>query len=156
MKRQKPLRWSESRYQAMSELAGLFPTLDEASGVRPWNASKFIRWAIFHCHCSGSAHAVRFLLSVWNPDSDWRDIVKEAKASHEDQTLYQTMLQLRNEAAAYLGKMLQRTPTDAQIQKDVDEQLELFRPFNLSDAIAVWDAEHRAAVSAWIADPFWP
>lgn len=140
----------------MSELAGLFPTLKRASGVKPWNASQFVRWAIFHGHGSGSAHAVRFLLSVWNPDSDWREILKEAKASHENQTLYQTMLQLRKEAAAYLGETLQRTPTDAQIQKDVDERLELFLPFNLSDAVAVWDAEHRAAVSAWIADPFWP
>ena len=156
MRRPQPLRWSENRYQAMSELAGLFPTLETASGVKPWKVTQFVRWAIFHGHCSGSAHAVRFLLSVWNPDSDWREILKEAKASHEDQTLYQTMLQLRKEAAAYLSETLQRTPTEAQIQKDVEERLELFRPFNLSDAVAVWDAEHRAALSAWINDPFWP
>jgi hypothetical protein len=140
----------------MSELAGLFPTLARASGVKPWKASQFVRWAILHGHCSGSAHAVRFLLSVWNPASDWREILKEAKASHEDQTLYQTMLQLRKEAAADLSETLQRTPTEAQIQKDVEERLELFRPFNLSDAVAVWDAKHRAALTAWISDPFWP
>lgn len=156
MRRQKILSWSEDRHQAMSELASLFPTLKKASGVKPWKASQFVRWAIFHGHCSGSAHAVRFLLSVWNPDSDWRQLLIEAGPSDDDQLLYQTMLQMRKEAAGYLSETLQHTPTEAQIQKDVEERLELFRPFNLSDAVAVWDAEHRAAVSTWIKDPFWP
>lgn len=156
MSRRNVHEWSSDRRQAMTELAALFPTLDKASGVRPWNACQFVKWAALHGHCSGSAHAVRFLLSVWNPDADWRETLQEADASHTDPLLCQTLQQVRKEAAAQLRETLQRSPTEEQIQKAVKEWLELFRPFNLSDAVAVWDAEHRAAVSAWIVDPFWP
>lgn len=156
MKRQKPLVWSANRHQAMSELASLFPTLDTASGVNPWNVSQFVHWAIFHRHCSGAAHAVRFLLSVWNSASDWRQIIKKTKTSYEDPILYQALQQLRKEAAADLCETPNRTPTAEKIQQRVDEWLGLFKPFNLSDAVAVWDVEHRAAVGAWLSDPFWP
>lgn len=148
--------WSADRRQAMTELVGLFPTLDRASGVKPWNACQFVRWAALHGHCSGSAHAVRFILSVWNPDADWREILQEAKPSHTDPLPYQTLQQVRKEAAAQLRETLQRSPTEEQIQQAVKEWLEIFRPFNVSDAVAAWDADHRAAVSAWIMDPFWP
>jgi len=148
--------WSTDRRQAMSQLASLFPTLSMATGVKPWNACQFVKWAAMHGHCSGSAHAVRFVLSVWNADADWRQILKDAKASHEDPLPYQTLQQIRKEAAANLAEMQQRSPTEAQIQKTVDDWLELFGPFDLADAVAVWDREHRAAVSAWITDPFWP
>jgi hypothetical protein len=155
MSRQKVLSWSANPYQAMSELASLFPTLDTATGVAPWNVSQFVRWALFHGHCSGSAHAVRFLLSVWNAAADWRRIIKETKTSYEDPILYQALQQLREEVAACLREALKRTPTAEKIQKAVDERLELFKPFNLAEAVGTWDAVHRAAVSAWISDPFW-
>jgi len=156
MSRRKVQEWSSDRRQAMTELASLFPTLDLASGVNPWNVCQFVKWAALHGHCSGSAHAVRFLLSVWNPNGDWRELLQEAKASDQDPLLYQTLQQVRKEAAAHLRDALQRSPSEAQLKKAVAEWLELFRPFSLSDAVAAWDAQHRAAVSAWIMDPFWP
>jgi hypothetical protein len=58
-------------------------------------------------------------------------------------------------AAAYLREALKRTPTAEKLQKAVDERLELFKPFNLAEAVGTWDAAHRAAVGAWISDPFW-
>ena len=29
-------------------------------------------------------------------------------------------------------------------------------PFNLSEALRVWDLTHRSAFAAWAADPWWP
>lgn len=149
-------RWPEDRHQAMSELAGMFPTLRGAKGIQPWNPSQFVQWAALHGHCSGSAHAVRFVLSVWNAQADWREILQEAEAGDRDPLPYQTLQQLRKEAAASLRETHNRAPTEAQLKKTVEEWLQLFGPFRLADAVASWDAKHRAAVGAWIADPFWP
>lgn len=148
--------WATDGRQAMSQLASLFPTLATAPGLKPWNPCQFVRWAAMHGHCSGSAHAVRFLLSVWNAAADWRQLLKEADASEGDPLMLQTLQEVRKAAAANLTEMLQRKPTPAQVNKAVDEWLELFGPFNLADAVAVWDRKHRAAVSAWITNPFWP
>ena len=156
MKTERFQEWPANGRQAMSLLVSLFPTLSMATGVRPWNPTEFVRWAALHGHCSGSAHAVRFVLSVWNPSSDWREILKEAKASHEDRVLHQTMQQMRREVAASLADQRGKPPTESQIEQEVDGWLELFGPFRLADAVAVWDSAHRAAVGAWIAKPFWP
>lgn len=148
--------WAPDGRQAMSQLASLFPTLATAAGLSPWNPCQFVKWAAMHGHCGGSAHAVRFLLSVWNRDADWRQLLKEAEPRESDPLLYQTLQAVQKAAAASLTEILQRKPTQAQINKAVDEWLQLFGPFNLAEAVAVWDRKHRAAVSAWIADPFWP
>ena len=81
---------------------------------------------------------------------------RQHEPSDEDPLPYQTMQQLRKEAAAQLTETLQRRPTAAQLQKEVDRWLQLFAPFNLADAVAVWVRHHRAAVTAWVSDPFWP
>lgn len=156
MRNERVQAWPANRRQAMSELVSLFPTLRGATGVRPWHATEFVRWAALHGHCSGSAHAVRFVLSVWNPSADWREILKEAKASDEDRVPYQAIQQVRREAAALLAEQLGKPPTATQLNREVDGWLDLFGPFNLADAVAVWDRAHRAAVNAWVADPFWP
>lgn len=156
MTRERCKEWPTDRLQAMAALVSLFPTLRTASGVHPWNATEFVRWAALHVHGSGSAHAVRFVLSVWNPSTDWREILKGAKPCDEDQVLYRTMQRLRQEATVTLSERLGKAPTAPQIEKELDGWLELFQPFHLAHAVAVWDAKHRAAVSAWIADPFWP
>lgn len=148
--------WPANRRQAMSMLVSLFPTLCTAEGVNPWSATEFVRWAALHGHCSGSAHAVRFVLSVWNANADWREILKEAKADDADRVLYLTMQQLRRDAAALLAEQGGKQPTATQIEREVNGWLQRFGPFNLADAVSVWDRKHRAAVSAWIADPFWP
>jgi hypothetical protein len=36
------------------------------------------------------------------------------------------------------------------------EGFECLTPFNLSDAMGVWDEEHRKAFAAWVEAPFWP
>jgi hypothetical protein len=33
---------------------------------------------------------------------------------------------------------------------------ECLRPFNLSDALGVWDEEHKRAFISWVEAPFWP
>lgn len=156
MSSEKMEAWPANRHQAMSMLVRLFPTLRTAAGVSPWNASEFVRWAALHGHCSGSAHAVRFVLSVWNASADWREILKEAKADDDNRVPYLTMQQLRRDAVAVLAEQGGKPPTATQIEKEVNGWLQLFGPFNLADAVSVWDRKHRAAVSAWISDPFWP
>ena len=81
MNSSKPDQWSPDREQAMSELVRMFPTLQTARGVQPWKPTEFVKWAALHGHSSGSAHAVRFVLLVWNSSADWREILKEAELS---------------------------------------------------------------------------
>lgn len=53
---------------AMLELAHNFPTLRSFEG--PWDAQRFEAWA--RSKSSGEKHAVRFVLSVWNPTTKWK------------------------------------------------------------------------------------
>ena len=65
-------------YPQMSYLAQLFPTLRAAPGVEPFDAEKLLRWcATSPALTAGGAHAIAFLLSVYNPDADWRLEAKE-------------------------------------------------------------------------------
>jgi hypothetical protein len=55
----------------MAELAQSFPCLRDASGVSPWNAAIFDRWASGPVSHSELITA-RFVLAVWSPDTAWR------------------------------------------------------------------------------------
>jgi hypothetical protein len=61
---------------AMTVLARLFPTLRTADSIDPWNADRFLAWMCGPIS-SGPVHAGRFLLSVWNPSTDWREVARE-------------------------------------------------------------------------------
>lgn len=67
-------RWGEGGSKGMTRLARSFPSLQDASGIDPWNAMVFARWAIGPQMTAGSTHAARFVLQVWNPDTDWRKV----------------------------------------------------------------------------------
>jgi hypothetical protein len=103
-------------HAAMTTLARLFPTLQGASGTEPFHLETFVRWL-----CSGvsggTRRAGRFLLHVWNPNADHREVGRELGIENADDCL---------------------------------------EPFNLSDALGVWDAEHVRAFITWVEAPFWP
>lgn len=101
---------------AMTRLVRLFPTLRDAEGVDPWDADAFLAWAC-GAHSSGMLHAAKFVLSVWNPRTDWNEVAHEAGLLNAEQRL---------------------------------------SPFNLHDALGVWDYEHRDAFIMWVHGAFWP
>lgn len=56
---------NDARWQAFVDSFGLNP----APGLRPWDAE--LASASVPEMSPGDAHAVRFLLSVWNPNINW-------------------------------------------------------------------------------------
>lgn len=70
-------RWREGGSKGMTRLARSFPSLQDASGIDPWDAMAFARGAFGGWQTGGSRHAVRFVLQVWNRDTDWRKVAVE-------------------------------------------------------------------------------
>jgi hypothetical protein len=103
---------------AMTTLARSFPTLrDAADGVEPFEVERFARWLCSGAGGGGAIRAGRFVLHVWNPNADHRELGRELGLEAADGCL---------------------------------------APFNVSDALGVWDEEHRRAFLAWCEAPFWP
>lgn len=50
-----------------ADLARSFPSLDGAPGIEPFDLEALTRWS--RSRGSGARHAVRFVVSVWNPDA---------------------------------------------------------------------------------------
>lgn len=57
-------------------LLAAFPSLRRAP-VSPWEATRFLRWLCETPMSHGELLAGRFVLAIWNPNTDW---VAEAKA----------------------------------------------------------------------------
>lgn len=106
-------RWGGGGRDGMTQLARMFPTLRGAPGIEPWDPEVLMRWSASRA-THGAAHAVAFLLNVWNPNAEWREVAAE----------------LEIDGAGFA--------------------------FNCAEAIACWDASHRAAFRAWCEDPFYP
>src|SRR5688572_31267540 len=48
------------------------PTLRGVPGTDPWNAMQLLEWLCTSGGVTtGSRHAARFVLQVWNPSTDW-------------------------------------------------------------------------------------
>jgi len=66
-------RWGNPGAQRMTQLARLFPCLDQADGIEPWDPEALIRWAAAGLtSTTGMLHAVRFVLQVWSPSANGR------------------------------------------------------------------------------------
>ena len=61
----------------ISQLAQTFPSLRGKPGVAPWDVMVFLRWAMVASH--GEPLAAKFVLSVWNPSTDWGELAVERK-----------------------------------------------------------------------------
>jgi hypothetical protein len=63
---------------AMTVLARSFPVIArDADGIAPWDVDRFLFWLCGPAPSSGALHAGRFLLSVWNPSTDWIEQARE-------------------------------------------------------------------------------
>jgi len=67
-------RWGDDPAGWISRLARRFPSLRDAVGIDPWDALTFLRWSDGPQLTGGMAHAIRFVLQVWNASTDWREI----------------------------------------------------------------------------------
>ncbi len=66
-------RWPEDTREALTVLCKKFPTLRDADGVDPWNVDRFVAWLNGPAPGHGAAVAGRFVLGVWNRDTDWSE-----------------------------------------------------------------------------------
>jgi hypothetical protein len=69
--------WSDDSRVAMSRLCNRFPTLVGVPGTDPWDAGELLRWLFTSgAPTSGSVHAAKFVLQVWNASQDWEAFVR--------------------------------------------------------------------------------
>ena len=73
--------WGHIGPESMARLTSLFPSLREAPGANPWNVDQFLPWATSGVLSHGEVLAAKFVLSVWNPSTNWE------KAAQEQQLL---------------------------------------------------------------------
>ncbi len=69
--------WGDEGRASMTRLAKLFPSLNQAPGVEPWDVDELLRWAASGVLSHGEVLAAKFVLSVWNPGTDWEEIARE-------------------------------------------------------------------------------
>jgi hypothetical protein len=55
----------------IADLAETFPSLQDADGVRPWDADAFDRWAAEAALAPDTLATARFILDVWDPRCPW-------------------------------------------------------------------------------------
>ena len=65
--------WPRDGRAAMAALAAEFPSMRGVPGTDPWDVEHLIEWSNSGAPTSGSIWAARFLLSVWNPSTNWND-----------------------------------------------------------------------------------
>lgn len=77
--------WGDDNRVAMTRLCNLFPTLVGVPGTDPWTPHELLRWLLTSGGpTSGSVHAAKFVLQVWNSAADWQAL---ARAPVEDDGL---------------------------------------------------------------------
>lgn len=69
-------RWGGGGRDGMTRLGRMFPTLTGAPGLEPWDPEVLMRWSASGA-THGAAHAVAFLLNVWNANVEWREVAAE-------------------------------------------------------------------------------
>jgi hypothetical protein len=67
-------RWPKDTSQALIKLAKMFPSLEDAPGIDPWDVDTFIKWLNGPAPGAGASAAGRFILGVWNNHTDWTEL----------------------------------------------------------------------------------
>jgi len=166
--------WGKPGPEAMTRLANLFPTLQTADGVAPWNAMAFLEWLCGPAPSSGARWAGLFVLGVWN-NTDWSAAARaELSARTCDtcggvgQLAHETAGRVRRDGARYFRTTYDddgRVLGEESVATDPCDRCEgsgKYVPslapgrFDVFSAIAVWDREHIAAFRMWVDFPFWP
>jgi hypothetical protein len=61
---------SDELGERMTELARAFPSMRGGRGIDPWDPADLNRWAVGTAS-HGERVTARFLLSVWDPSTEW-------------------------------------------------------------------------------------
>ena len=161
----------DSREQ-MGALARLFPTLRSVVPDR-WDTDRFLAWFVTNGGSGGACHAARFLLNVWNPSTDWREVLAkdEQREIEDDDTeskkvLIKALKKLRSDLRKDLeneeaekAKDRKREPypvAEERVTAELRKCFTIVGPFNAAAAVGTWDGPHRQAFMQWIAYPCWP
>lgn len=130
-------RWPNDTRDAMSALCTLFPSLRGVPGTTPWNADALLAWLCGPAPTSGSFHAAKFVLGVWNSGTSWGDVARD-----------DGLLNVPPDTAASELRDAEKW-LDARIRA-------LNQPFDVFAALNVWDRAHADAFKRWVDAPFWP
>lgn len=126
--------WGPIGPASMTRLCNLFPSLRGVEGTDPWSATTVLRWLCTSGEVTGGSEvAARFVLTVWNWDTDWaraalvHGFTKKRRGPKLDPGEYATL-----------------------------SQGPFPRPFNIVEAFGRWDYQHIRAFLAWAETPFFP
>ena len=145
----------------MQRLCSLFPSLRDAPGARPWNVGQLMAWSFSGALGSGSGHAMRFVLSVWSPQTNYAEYLEDEIAADPSGSgvLWETIQAFRQQLKRDLKEErpgLTPMALELELRKKATEAYQRVGPFDLVAAWSVWDAAHKAAALAWLQAPFWP
>lgn len=148
--------WGVDNTEQIVRLARSFPTLRDAGGLDPWDAVQFLDWALSPACTSGSWHASMFVLSVWNQSTDWSVIARREGWLRPAEKVYD----VRATALDFglVENEDQVRDLDPKVVDRAEHAVHCSRQFTfqVANALAVWDEEHRAAFLTWCQLPFWP
>ncbi|MCA9191114.1 MAG: hypothetical protein KDB03_05120 [Planctomycetales bacterium] len=55
----------------IAKIAEMFPSLNKAEGIWPWNPERLDVWATEFERNEVEIHSARYVLRTWNPDTEW-------------------------------------------------------------------------------------
>lgn len=160
-------------YGKMTRLCRMFPSLREARGIDPWDLDRFVLWVLEVPSNRAAVFAARFVISVQctNPEFSWIDVLmEEARKARpgRSQLLWDGVQRLKQKARDEIAKAHRATaeevlgPGDyetfvepAAVLLALKKRLDVLRGFDVAQAFACWDNQHRDAFLAWANHPFW-
>lgn len=156
-------RWGGGGREGMARLCARFPSLQNADGASPFNVDRLLAWSFSGALTGGGGHALRFVLQVWSPRTNWRQVVEEVarsrKPTQEERPLWNVLQEIlrgiRRAIQEDRPRLSGEELTSAAWERAA-ASFERFATFNVAEAWGCWDDEHRAAVTAWLEAPFYP
>jgi hypothetical protein len=142
--------WGDDGRQ-MERLCALFPSLRGVSGTDPWDVDALLTWLSGPAPTSGSTQAALFVLGVWNPGTDWKEVAEERLERRRC-----------NGCDGYGRVDEEGDPSPAGPRRcSACDGKGTYQPtvpsrFDVYRAIGCWDAAHVAAFLKWCEYPFWP
>lgn len=55
----------------ITKIAEMFPSLNQAEGIWPWNPERLDVWASELGRTDVEVHTARYVLKIWNGDMEW-------------------------------------------------------------------------------------
>lgn len=121
-------RWGGGGREGMARLCARFPGLQEADGVSPWCVHRLLAWSFSGAVTGGSSHALRFVLQVWNPRTNWQEVVEAVARKpsaptrrwHEDGDGDAAKLAEAERRARAAGHKVKRTTNFGRVELEIE------------------------------------